>query len=64
MENLKQYLEERGRLTALANAIGVTPSAIAQWKRVPAERTRDVSRATGIPKHVLRPDLFDNAGAE
>jgi pyruvate kinase len=61
MEKLKQYLEERGRLTALANAIGVTPSAIAQWNRVPAERARAVSQFTGIALVDLRPDIFEAA---
>jgi DNA-binding transcriptional regulator YdaS (Cro superfamily) len=45
-------------LAKLAREIGVTRGAIAQWKRVPAERLGDVARVTGIPMSELRPDLF------
>ncbi|MCO5085119.1 MAG: helix-turn-helix domain-containing protein [Mesorhizobium sp.] len=30
------------------------------WKQVPAERVGEVSRATGIPPHDLRPDIFSS----
>ncbi len=46
-------------LAALANRLGITRSACAQWDRVPAERVGEVSRVTGLPKHVIRPDLHD-----
>jgi pyruvate kinase len=61
MEHLNTYLRERGRLSELAKALGVTPSAIAQWKRVPAERASEVSRITGIRLADLRPDIFEAA---
>ena len=28
------------------------------WKIIPAERARDIERLTGIPLHLLRPDLW------
>lgn len=37
---------------------GITPQAISQWKRVPAERVLEVERATGVSRHELRPDLY------
>lgn len=59
MDKLLAYLDaERGRRIALAAALGCSPSAISMWKQVPAERVGDVSRATGIPQHELRPDIF------
>ena len=62
MDALVKYLKaKRGRLTLLARAIGVAPSAISQWDRVPAERVPDVSRVTGIPRNQLRPDLYEVA---
>lgn len=62
MEVLRQYLKgERGRLTTLAEALGVYPSAISQWSQVPAERVPAVAQATGLSRHDLRPDLFDPA---
>jgi DNA-binding transcriptional regulator YdaS (Cro superfamily) len=46
--------------TALARALpgDITPQAVSQWKRVPAERVLDVERATGVPRHELRPDIY------
>ncbi|TJV70314.1 MAG: helix-turn-helix domain-containing protein [Mesorhizobium sp.] len=59
MEKLIEYLDaERGRRQALAAALRCSPSTISMWKRVPAERIGEVSRATGIPPEQLRPDIF------
>ncbi|MCK1718886.1 YdaS family helix-turn-helix protein [Bradyrhizobium sp. 141] len=46
--------------TGLSRALAgeITPQAIAQWKQVPAERVLKVEKATGIPRHRLRPDLY------
>lgn len=64
MEKLLEYLdEERGRRNKLAAALGISPGAISQWEKVPAERLGDVSRATGIPPEELRPDIFVPAPA-
>lgn len=54
---------ERGRVTKLAHACGVTHSAVLQWDRVPAERVLIVERETGIPRDELRPDLYAEQGA-
>lgn len=52
---------ERGRVTKLADAIGVTHSAVSQWNQVPAERVVQVEKVTGIPREKLRPDIFGKA---
>ncbi len=58
MEKLIAYLnDERGRQRKLAETLGISPSAISMWTRVPSERLIDVSRATGISVRDLRPDL-------
>ncbi|WP_458760518.1 transcriptional regulator [Afipia sp. TerB] len=46
--------------TGLSRALDdeITPQAISQWKQVPAERVLGVERATGVPRHRLRPDLY------
>jgi DNA-binding transcriptional regulator YdaS (Cro superfamily) len=48
-------------VSAIARALSITPSAIHQWHRVPAERVIEFERVTGIPRHELRPDLYPEA---
>ena len=56
-------VRDRMPLSWLARRIGVTRGAIAQWEKVPAERMKDVSMATGIPMEILRPDIFETQQA-
>ncbi len=42
----------------LGGEIGVTPQAISQWRYVPSQRVLDVERVSGVPRHILRPDLY------
>lgn len=60
MEHLLKYLDDqRGRLSALARVLEITPSAIKQWRLVPADKVVAIAAETGIPRQVLRPDLYD-----
>ena len=54
-------MKVRGAVIALARDLGITHSAVLQWKDVPAERVLDVERATGISRRALRPDLYPQA---
>lgn len=47
-----------GGVTKLADAIGVTRSAVSQWGVIPMDRVFAVAGVTGIPAHELRPDLI------
>jgi DNA-binding transcriptional regulator YdaS (Cro superfamily) len=48
-----------GGPSGLAFKLGdITPQAISQWKRVPADRAIQVEALTGISRHELRPDVF------
>lgn len=59
MEKLLAHLnEERGRRNKLAAELGISPSAISMWRRVPVERVLEIERLTGISRHELRPDVF------
>lgn len=46
----------------LARRLGITVQSIQQWRRIPAERVVAVERVTGVPRHELRPDLFERQG--
>ena len=67
MEKLLDYLQQpENSQIALAKALGLTQPAIARWikrRRIPAERTLDVSRVTGIPVSELRPDIYPDEAA-
>jgi DNA-binding transcriptional regulator YdaS (Cro superfamily) len=43
---------------ALARELNLKRQAVYQWDKVPPLRVLEVERATGIPRHVLRPDLY------
>lgn len=58
---LAEYLAGRGRKTALARELKISPAAISQWDDVPTGRVLEVERLTGIPRQQLRPDLFREA---
>lgn len=63
MEQICELAKQKaGGSTALAKALGgITPQAVSQWRRIPAERTIEVEKITGLSRHDLRPDIF---GAE
>jgi pyruvate,orthophosphate dikinase len=63
---LERAITEAGGTAALARTINVTPQAISQWDRVPAERALAVEQAAGgkVTRHELRPDLYPPTGPE
>lgn len=56
----KEAISKSGGVVRLARELQISPQAVCKWKRVPAERVLAVSRASGIPCHVLRPDIFES----
>lgn len=48
---------KRGLTAKIAKGLGIFGSAVSMWERVPAERIPEVERITGIPRHLLRPDI-------
>jgi DNA-binding transcriptional regulator YdaS (Cro superfamily) len=62
---LREAAQRCGSMSAFAQAIGLSRSAVYQWKgRIPAERVIDVEQATGIPRTRLRPDLYGKRAAK
>lgn len=58
---LRKAIDRAGGQTALATLIGKTQGHISKWlerEYVPAECVIPIERATGIPRHELRPDLY------
>jgi DNA-binding transcriptional regulator YdaS (Cro superfamily) len=47
-----------GGLRELARRLGITPTAIRKWYRVPDDRIIAIEKVTGIPREKLRPDLY------
>ena len=55
---LEALLAQRGAVTRIATALGISTAAVSQWKRVPDDRVADVARALGLAaRQRIRPDL-------
>jgi len=52
-----------GGPSAVGRALGITPQAVGQWQRIPAERVLEISRLSGVPPHDLRPDIYPDPAA-
>jgi pyruvate kinase len=55
--HLEALLAQRGAVTRIATALGISTAAVSQWKRVPDDRVAEVARALGVPPESVRPDL-------
>ena len=55
---LEKVFEKRRAVSDIARSLGLTPSALSQWTRVPAGHVLAVQHLTGIPRSQLRPDLY------
>jgi len=59
---LEKAIQAAGSQQKLADLLGIKSPSITEWRsrdRVPAERCRAIEAATGVPRHELRPDVFD-----
>lgn len=51
-----------GGVVKLSLMLGLSRAAVALWHRVPAERVLQVEKITGVPRHLLRPDVYPEPG--
>jgi hypothetical protein len=52
------FIKEKKLGRAIADACQIDEASIRQWRRVPPLRVIEVERITGIPRHLIRPDVF------
>lgn len=50
--------EKAGGIVKLSLALGLSRGAASQWTRIPVEHVLKVERLTGIPRQILRPDIY------
>jgi TorA maturation chaperone TorD len=55
---VEQAIRAAGGIGVLARALGISQPAVSGWRKIPAERVLAVESLTGVPRHVLRPDLY------
>jgi TorA maturation chaperone TorD len=55
---LNRAIDAAGGVAQLARKIGIAQPSVSKWSRVPSERVVEVEAATGVPRSVLRPDLY------
>jgi len=52
-------IEEAGGIRSLSRKLGISHNAIRQWKdKIPDHQIIAIEQVTGVPREVLRPDLY------
>lgn len=65
MKALHRAIKTAGSMRELGLLIGVTGQNIAMWKHrrsIPAQYILKIEKATGVSRHLLRPDLYPEEG--
>lgn len=52
-------IQKAGGVGKLAGSLKVSRQSIYTWKRIPVSRVLKIEELTGMPRHVLRPDIYD-----
>ena len=55
---LTRAIEKAGSMGKLARLLGISQQAVSQWREVPTRHIIAIEHATGVPREVLRPDLY------
>ena len=59
-EALERAKKAVGGAAALARCFSppITVQAVWKWRQAPSSRVLDIERATGVSRHLLRPDYY------
>ena len=52
-----------GGIVAMSQALGLSRGAAANWSEIPVDHVAKLEKLTGIPREVLRPDIFRRQAA-
>jgi hypothetical protein len=47
-----------GGIVKLSECLGLSRGAASQWREIPVDHVARLEQLTGIPREVLRPDIF------
>ncbi len=56
-------IDAAGGVVALSLKLGLSRGAASQWSCIPSKHVVHVEEITGVPREVLRPDLYVRASA-
>jgi DNA-binding transcriptional regulator YdaS (Cro superfamily) len=57
-QGLRLAVAKLGNFNALAKALGISPAALMEWKKIPSHRILQVEAVTRVKRENLRPDLY------
>lgn len=55
---LPEIFRRVGSQNALAKKLGITRQAVCAWEKVPMRWIKTISEMTGIPRKLIRPDIY------
>jgi TorA maturation chaperone TorD len=61
---LEEAIRAVGGVRVLSRLLGISQPAVSSWKRIPADRILQVESVTGLPRAVIRPDLYEQSPME
>jgi DNA-binding transcriptional regulator YdaS (Cro superfamily) len=57
--DVKALIKTAGGPTKVARGLGLSHSTVIGWDRIPAAHVPALSRLLNIPRHELRPDMWE-----
>lgn len=55
---INSIAKKLGGIVALSEALGLSRGAASLWKEIPVKHVHRLEKLTGIPREVLRPDVY------